>query len=175
MKSNILRYLFSALALSFTILSNSLKATNISSTTFTISGVLEAKTCTFNETSRTIQLPDIDTKTINNNNISGSTKLALMLDCQKGVSLVSIVPLGKPVEHGDTTLFLNTGSAKNVGLRLLDNAGNIMTPDGRSKAKFDVQTSGGVYIMSVGYAKTGNGRASGGTFQSVVTFFLDYS
>lgn len=175
MKSDTLRYLFYVLALGLTTLSGSVQAATVTSTTFTISGVLEAKTCSFHESSRSIQLPDVDTRTLNSNAISGSTKFPLILDCQKGVSVVSIVPSGTPVESGDKTLFLNSGSAKNVGLRLLDTAGNVLTPDGQRKATFEAQESGGLYIMTVGYAGTGSGRVSGGSFLSVVTFSLDYS
>lgn len=175
MKYNIFYNLFYTLAMGLLVLSNPLQAANLASTSFTISGILEAKTCSFNETSRTIQLPEVDTQTLNGNAISGSTKFALKLNCQKGVSIVSIVPSGTPVESGDTTLFMNSGSAKNVGLRLLDNGNNVLTPDGQSKATFDAQTSGGVYVVTVGYAGTGSGRVSGGSFLSVVTFSLNYS
>lgn len=174
-KLKILKKLLCASLIGLPVLSNIVQAANVTSTTFTISGILEAKTCSFNEASRTIQLPDVDTRSLNSNAISGLTKLTLALECQRGVSVVSIVPSGTPVESGDSTLFLNSGSAKNVGLRLLDKAGNVLTPDGQSKATFDAEIAGGAYVFTVGYAGTGGGRASGGSFQAVVTFSLDYS
>ena len=175
MISNILRYLLCGLVLGLPALSIPVHAENVTSTTLTISGVLEAKTCSFNETNRTINLPEVDTRTLSSTAISVTTKFGLVLNCPTGVHLVSIVPSGTPVENGDTSLFVNGGSAQNVGLRLLDNAGNVLTPDGQSKATFDADASGGMYVMTVGYVGTGSGRASGGSFLSVVTFSLEYS
>lgn len=175
MRYDQLRTFACVLVLGLTGISFSSLAADVTYTSFTISGVLEAKTCSFNETTRTIQLPDVDTKSLAHNSVYGTTNVAVTLDCPAGVSVVSIVPSGLPAESGDTTLFKNTGTAKNVGLRLFDNANKVMNPDGQSKATFNPDTSGGVYLFKAGYAGTGTGRVSGGSFNATVTLSLDYS
>lgn len=153
-----------------------LNAANITSTEFTITGVLEAKTCSFNETTLTVDLPDVDTRSLNNTNIiQGKTDFTLSMNCSGGVSSINIIPSGSAVTIGDSTLFLNTNSARNVGLRLLDKDGNTLTPDGQKKISINYDESGGKYMFSAGYAPTGSGRVSGGSFKTVVTFALDYS
>ncbi|WP_174348883.1 fimbrial protein [Lelliottia aquatilis] len=172
MKLNSLRRVLYALALGLPSLTFPVAA-NI---TFTITGVLEAKTCAFNETTRTVDLPEVDTRSLSNSNgIYGKTDFTLTLNCSGGVAEVNIIPSGTSVTGGDTSLFLNTGSAKNVGLRLLDSADNVLTPSGQSKATFDFNDTGGIYTFSAGYSSTGTGRVSGGSFQTVVTFSLEYS
>lgn len=151
------------------------QAANITDSTFTISGVLKAKTCSFNEKSLTIQLPDVDTKSLAHNSVYGTSSVVVSLDCPAGVSIVSIVPSGIAVESGDITLFKNTGTARNVGLRLFDSTNNIMKPDGQNKATFNPETTGGLYNFKAGYAGTGAGRVSGGSFSTTVTLSLDYS
>ena len=175
-KHNALRQLLYGMALGLPSLSFPLQAANITSTEFTITGVLEAKTCSFSEATQTINLPDVNTRSlVSSNAIHEKTKFTLMLNCSGGVSEISIIPSGTAVGSGDTTLFMNTASARNVGLRLLDNAGNVLTPNGQSKVTFNFDESGGQYTFIAGYAGTGAGRVSGGSFQTVVTFSLDYS
>lgn len=175
MKFNQLRMLLCSLALGFTTVSFMSQAANITSTTFTISGVLEAKTCSFSEKIRQINLPEVDTKSLATHSVYGTTNVTITLNCPAGVSVVSIVPSGTAVESGDKTLFRNTGTAKNVGLRLFDNANNVMNPDGQTKATFNPGTTGGAYVFNAGYAGTGAGRVSGGSFAATVTLSLDYS
>lgn len=175
-KYNALRQALHGLTLGLTFLSFPLHAANNTSTTFTITGVLEAKTCSFNEATQAINLPEVDTRSLAGSSIiHGKTNFTLTLNCSGGVSTVSIIPSGTAVANGDTTLFLNTGTAKHVGLRLLDSAGNVLTPNGQSKATFNMDTSSGMYTFSAGYAGTGTGRVSGGSFEAVVIFSLDYS
>ena len=143
---------------------------------FTITGVVEAKTCVFNDTALTIDLPEVDTRSLASASVvKGKTYFSMKLVCSNGVSEVNIIPSGTAVSNGDSTLFLNIGSAKNVGLRLLDNTDNVLMPNGQSKATFDFNETGGTYNFSAGYSGTGAGRVSGGTFQAVVNFTLDYS
>ncbi|EPZ8357440.1 fimbrial protein [Enterobacter hormaechei] len=175
MKFNRLQVLLHSLILGLTGVCFVSDAANITSTTFTISGVLEAKTCTFVEKTRTIQLPEVDTKSLAHNSVYGTTSVAVSLNCPAGVSVVSIIPSGTAVESGDTTLFKNTGTAKNVGLRLFDNSNNVMRPDGETKATFNPDTTAGVYVFKAGYAGTGTGRVSGGSFAATITLSLDYS
>lgn len=158
------------------VMNSNLYAANITSTQFTITGVLEAKTCSFNETSLSIDLPEVDTRSLNNSNsIQGEQLFTLQLNCNGGVNEVNITPSGVAVANGDSTLFLNTSTAKNVGLRLLDSSGNILTPDGQRKVAISYQEKEGKYTFSAGYARTGAGRVSGGSFTATVTFSLDYS
>jgi type 1 fimbria pilin len=164
------------LTLGASFLGRPLNAANVTSTQFTITGVLEVKTCSFNETTLTIDLPEVDTRSLNNaNSIQGKTDFTLSMNCSEGITSVSITPSGTAVSNGDTTLFLNTGSADNIGLRLLDNKGNMLKPDGQDMIAIDYEASGGKYTFSAGYAVTGAGRASGGSFQAVVSFLLNYS
>ncbi|MBA7843250.1 fimbrial protein [Klebsiella sp. RHBSTW-00484] len=175
-KNNTLRKLMYGMALGLPSLSFPLQAANITSTQFTITGVLEAKTCSFTEATQTINLPDVNTRSLaTSNGIHGKTEFSLTLNCSGGVSGVSITPSGTAVGSGDRTLFINTASARNVGLRLLDNSGKVLTPDGQSKVTFSFDESGGKYTFAAGYAGTGTGRVSGGSFQTVVTFSLSYS
>ncbi|MCU6396988.1 fimbrial protein [Enterobacter quasiroggenkampii] len=153
-----------------------LNAANITSTQFTISGVFEVKTCSFNETTLIIDLPEVDTRSLNNTNaIQGKTDFTLSMNCSEGITSVSITPSGTAVSSGDTTLFLNTGSADNIGLRLLDSKGNILNPNNQDMIAIDYEESGGKYTFSAGYSATGTGRVSGGSFQTVVSFLLNYS
>ncbi|HDR2546276.1 TPA: fimbrial protein [Enterobacter ludwigii] len=157
-------------------LNQHLYAANVTSTQFTVTGVLEAKTCSFNESALTVDLPEVDTHTLNNSNdIQGKTQFTLSINCSGGVTSVNITPSGVTVSGGDSTLFLNTSTARNVGLRLLDKNGNILTPDGQKKVTFEYSASGGKYTFSAGYAPTGSGRVTGGAFQSVIEFTLNYS
>ncbi|EPN4106315.1 TPA: fimbrial protein [Enterobacter hormaechei] len=174
--NNALQRVIFGLAFGMLFLNSNLYAANITSTNFTITGVLEAKTCSFNETSLSIDLPEVDTRSLNNSNsIQGEQFFTLQLNCNGGVNEVNITPSGMAVANGDSTLFLNTGTAKNVGLRLLDRAGNILTPDGQRKVTINYQETEGKYTFSAGYARTGAGRVSGGLFLATVTFSLDYS
>ena len=171
-----LRRIIYGMVLGYTLLSPPLNAANITSTQFTITGILEAKTCSFTETSFSVTLPEVDTRSLNNSNsIQGSTFVPLSFNCSGGVTSLSIKPYGTAVLTGDKTLFLNTNSAKNVGLRLLDKYGNILTPDGQTEVTFDYLGSGDKYTFTAGYAATGSGRVSGGGFQSMVTFTMTYS
>ena len=159
------------LSLNFTV-----QAANITSTAFVITGVLEAKTCTFNETTRSIDLPEVDTRSlVGSNSIQGKTDFTLSINCSGGVTEVNITPSGMAVSNGDSSLFLNTSSARNIGLRLLDNTGGGLKPDGSSKITINYNESGGKYTFSAGYAETGAGRVSGGLFQALVVFSLEYS
>ncbi|HDC4619760.1 fimbrial protein [Enterobacter asburiae] len=170
------RVIFGLTAIGMPVLNSHLYAANITSTQFTITGILEAKTCSFNETALTVDLPEVETRTLNNSNsIQGKTEFTLSLNCTGGVTSVSITPSGTAISSGDNTLFLNTMSAQNVGLRLLDKNGNILTPNGQKKVSFDYFGSGGKYTFSAGYAATGVGRVSSGSFQAIVNFRLDYS
>ncbi|MFZ5271573.1 fimbrial protein [Enterobacter asburiae] len=171
-----LRRIIYGMVMGYTFLSSPLNADNITSTQFTITGVLEAKTCAFNETSSSVTLPEVDTLSLNSSNsIQGSTFFPLSFNCNGGVTSISIKPYGSAVSNGDKTLFLNTNSAKNVGLRLLDKYGNILTPDGQTEVTFNYQGSSDKYTFTAGYAATGSGRVSGGTFQSMVIFTMTYS
>jgi type 1 fimbria pilin len=164
------------MAFGMPILNSHLHAANITSTQFTITGVLEAKTCSFNETSFSVDLPEVDTSSLNNSNaIQGITDFTLKMNCSGGVKTVNITPSGTAVTNGDSTLFQNTSSAKNVGLRLLDANGNILIPDGKKKVTINYEQSSGTHKFSAGYAATGSGRVTGGSFQSLVTFSIDYS
>ncbi|MCW5001473.1 fimbrial protein [Enterobacter roggenkampii] len=177
MKPNIaLQIVISGLAFGMPFLNSTLYAANITSTQFTITGVLEAKTCSFNGNPLTVELPEVDTRSLNNNHsIQGKTDFTLSINCSGGVTSVYITPYGTPNLNGDSTLFLNIKSAQNVGLRLLDENGNILTPDGTRKVKIEYDESGGKYTFSAGYEPTGSGRVSGGGFQSLVEFTLNYS
>ncbi|MDO2449593.1 fimbrial protein [Enterobacter vonholyi] len=174
--NNALRRVIFGLAFGMPFLNSHLYAENITSTQFTITGVLEANTCSFNETALTVNLPEVDTRTLNNSNaIQGETEFTLSINCNDGVKVVSITPSGAAVSSGDSTLFLNTSTAKNVGLRLLDKDGSVLTPDGQKKATIKYDESDGKYAFSAGYAATGSGKVSGGAFKALVTFLLEYS
>ncbi|HII4349948.1 TPA: fimbrial protein [Enterobacter cloacae] len=177
MKFNIApRRVIFGLVIGMPFLNTHLYAANVTSTQFTITGVLEAKTCSFNETALTVNLPEVDTRSLNNSNaIQGETYFTLIVNCSGGVSIVDITPSGSAISNGDSSLFQNSQSAQNVGLRLLDKDGNILAPDGQKKVNFDYISSGGKYTFSAGYVATGAGRVTGGGFQSIITFFLDYS
>ncbi|MGM8844765.1 fimbrial protein [Enterobacter roggenkampii] len=170
------KFIFGLTAIGMPVLNSDLYAANITSTQFTITGILEAKTCTFNETALTVDLPEVDTRSLNNSNtIQGKTDFTLSLNCSGGVTTVNITPQGSAMSNGDNTLFLNTASAKNVGLRLLDNNGNVLMPNGQKKVTINYEQTNGTYKFSAGYAATGSGRVSGGSFQALVTFSIDYS
>ena len=178
-KHNLLQQLVYGLALGLHFPSVPLHAANIASTTFTLTGVLEAKTCSFEEASLTVELPEVDTRSlVSNHGVHGTTNFTLALNCSHNVSEVRIIPSGTAVESGDNTLFQNTGTAGNVGLRLLSGR-QVLTPDGQSQITVDWydRNNNGPYIryFTAGYAGTGAGRVNGGSFQTVVTFSLDYS
>lgn len=177
MKLNtVLQRVIFGLAFGIPVLNSQLYAANITSTQLTITGVLEAKTCSFNETSFSVDLPEVDTRSLNNSNaIQGITDFTLKINCSGGVNTVNITPSGTAVTYGDSSLFQNTSSAKNVGLRLLDANGNVLMPDGKKKVTINYEQSSGTYKFSAGYAATGSGRVTGGSFQSLVTFSIDYS
>ncbi|MCU6161484.1 fimbrial protein [Enterobacter bugandensis] len=170
------RVIFGLAAIGMPVLNSHLYAANMTSTQFTITGILEAKTCSFNETALTVNLPEVDTRSLNNSNaIQGKTYFTLTVNCSGGVSTVDITPSGSAISNGDNSLFQNSQSAQNVGLRLLDKDGNILTPDGQKKVSIDYTASGGKSTFSAGYVATGTGRVTGGGFQSIITFLLDYS
>lgn len=175
MKSkNTIRLTILTLIFSLQLKNYPLHAANITSTQFKITGVLEAKTCSFNEASLSVDLPEMDTRSLNNSNtIQGKTDFTLTLNCSTSVSTVEITPSGTAISNGDNSLFQNSKSAKNVGLRLLDKNGNILTPDGQKKVSFDYFESGGKYTFSAGYFPSGAGRVTGGGFQSIITFLLN--
>ncbi|MRI48207.1 fimbrial protein [Enterobacter ludwigii] len=157
-------------------LNQHLYAANITYTQFTIKGILEDKTCSFNETALTIDLPEVDTRTLNNNNaIQGKTEFTLSLNCSGSVTSVNIIPSGTPISNSDDTLYSNIGTSRNVGLRILDKNGNSLKPDGQNKVSFDYYESSGKYTFTAGYVATGTGRVSGGSFKSIVTFSVEYS
>lgn len=175
-KNYVLRFTMPGLTLILLFFNYFVHAANKTSMSFKITGVLEAKTCSFEGTSLSFELPEVNTRSLNNSNsIQKTTFIPLLIDCSSGVTSVIIRPYGTAVSNGDKTLFLNTHSAKNVGLRLLDKYGNILTPDGQTKVEFNYRESGGRYTFMAGYAATGGGRVSGGSFQSLVTFSLTYS
>ncbi|WP_421512187.1 fimbrial protein [Enterobacter sp. JS8-1] len=170
------RVIFGLTAIGMPVLNSHLYAANITSTQLTITGFLEAKTCSFNETALTVDLPEVDTRSLNNSNtIQGKTEFPLSMNCSGGVTSINIIPSGTAVTNGDNTLFLNTASARNVGLRLLDNNGNVLMPNGQKKVTINYEQTNGTYKFSAGYAATGSGRVSGGSFQALVTFSIDYS
>ncbi|HGN8724086.1 TPA: fimbrial protein [Enterobacter bugandensis] len=143
---------------------------------FKLTGVVEAKTCVFNDTNLVIDLPEVGTRNLSSaSGVQGKTYFTVKLACSNSVSKVNIIPSGTAVVKGDTTLFQNTGTAKNVGLRLLDSADNILAPNSQSKVTFDYNETGGMYTFSAGYLGTGSERVSGGSFQTVVNFTLEYS
>ena len=149
---------------------------DVTSTVFTIGGVIRAKTCSFADTTMDVRLPDVDTVSLAKNNVSSAKNFSIELNCESGVSTVSIIPTGMAVESGDTTLFRNTGTASNVGLRLYDSSKNVLTPDGKSKVTLSPNGDSNVLVIfSAAYAGTGSGRVNGGSFLSSVTLSLDYS
>ncbi|EBY6849593.1 fimbrial protein [Salmonella enterica subsp. enterica] len=175
MKNNQLRILACSLALGLSCVSFFSHAANITYNTFTITGILEAKTCSFVNKTQTVDLVEVGTKELINNKEYGMTPVKIELDCPAGVSVVSLIPSGLAPESGDSTLFRNTGTAKNVGLRLYDNMKNIMKPDGLSRATFNPALSANTYTFQAGYARTNTARVTAGSFNAVVTLSLDYS
>ena len=131
-----------------------------------------ARTCAFEQEIYTTNLPAVGTEAFLTAGIAGVTEVPVTLNCQNGVENVSIVPSGHAAE-GDVTAFKNTGTAKNVGLRLLDSHNGVLTPDGDSLVRLSPAEGQASYTFRAGYVPTG-GPVSAGTFLAQVSLSVAY-
>ncbi|WP_413504031.1 fimbrial protein [Serratia grimesii] len=135
-----------------------------------------ARTCSFDNSTPMIQLEDVSTAKFRHSGTSmvSGKNVDIDIQCGSGIENVKIVPTGLSAA-GDATAFANTGSAKNVGLRLMAYQGSAMLyPDGSAYVTVSPSDGVGSYRFKAGYVATG-GPVRAGDFMAVVNLSFDYS
>lgn len=141
-------------------------------TTIPLTGRIVSNTCTFNNANQTVTLSKVSLAAFRDNGVKAAKNFTVGIACGAGVSMVKIVPTGQ-ADAIDETAFSNSGSAENVGLRLLSSDGQVLSPDGSIGVSLTPSGGSGSYTFQAGYVATGN--VSGGSFTSMVTLSFDYS
>lgn len=135
---------------------------------------LPTPTCTFNDATQTVVLDDIAASAFSDKSLYSVTPFDVRIKCDTDVTLVKIIPSGTP-DGDDETAFSNTGSAKHVALRLLDQDKQVLLPDGTIGVSVVPSGDGeGNYTFSAGYVATAPGQVTAGNFASTATLSFEY-
>lgn len=141
-------------------------------TVIPLTGQVVANTCIFNNANQTVTLSKVSPADFRDSGIKAPTNFTVGITCAASVSAVQIIPTGQS-DALDNTAFTNSGSAENVGLRLMSSDGLVLVPDGSTRVSVTPSDGSGSYTFQAGYVATGNVTA--GSFTSMVTMSFDYS
>lgn len=170
MVRNILRYFFSLLVFcSYT----SYATGTDPSASFTVTAQVIRATCSFSVAEQLVTLPGISTLMLTDTSPKNIKNFSIELSCGSGVKAFYLIPSGTPDDINPSD-FANTGSAKNIALRLFDKDGNILRPDGTSKVSVIPADKVGNYTFKAGYVATKPNSVTGGSFVSLVNLNIEY-
>ncbi|WP_432224911.1 fimbrial protein [Enterobacter wuhouensis] len=159
----------------FITLFNQTVSAEVKTGTFNISATVRAPTCSFSEANKVVTLDDVNEMDFNDSSIHGEKEVKVALSCQYALfgNVVNLIPEGI-ADSVDSSAFQNTGTAKNIALRLQDKDSNIVTPDKTTSIPVTVTNNEGSYTFKLGYVATTPGEVIGGTFTSTVILSLKY-
>lgn len=141
-----------------------------------------APTCEFDKLSDTVQLDTVRVEDFTKGDrIVGIKDVPVSITCNN-LDAVKIKATGVPAYSSrspavtDTTLFHNTGTAKNIGLAFMDASNNpLSSADGNNSVVVTPTEGKTTYVFKAGYgAIQAGGGVSGGSFQSSVNLTFNY-
>lgn len=151
-----------------------------SSMQLTIGGDVGVGTCNLDagDANRLIPLPTISASTLNSGYTASYEPFKLRAINCAGVGQALFHISGMP-DNQDPSLFLNTGTAQNVGLELTDGVGNRLCDENQACTGGSTVTStvtGGSATASfqATYVRTGVQAVAPGTFTSQVAVTMEY-
>lgn len=141
--------------------------------TIELIGEVKNRTCQFDKTTYSVELPPVASGAFNHAEVIGRGAFSVTLTCGDAVTLIDLVASGA-ADDNNPDLFKNTGSAKNVGLRLFDNEDRVLTPSGLEPVTVTPEAQRINYNFSAAYAATGAGKVAPGNFISAVDLTINY-
>ncbi|EIM8542731.1 TPA: type 1 fimbrial major subunit FimA [Escherichia coli] len=170
---------FSALTLG--VATNASAVTTVNGGTVHFKGEVVDAACAvnMNSTNQTVQLGQVRTAALDTDGkTSGPVGFSIQLDeCDLAVSTgAKIIFSGTPVTGKTNVLAVQgsaSGTAKNVGIQILDPAGNVMDLNADSSTAYNLSTGTNIIPFSAQYIAVG-GKATAGAANADATFKVQY-
>lgn len=140
--------------------------------TINVNGNVVRGTCSFLVDDQIIKLEPVKPSDFGDFSIVNPAYYTLKFACPGAKGGLAKINLTGTADENDTSAFVNTGTAENVALRVVNTNWSTLVPGGTYY--YTIKDGAGTINQYAGYVATGKGPVSAGTFSSIVTYILNY-